>query len=254
MKIGIIYVAYNTNDLVESSLRPWIDARLESLGGHKYVICAVSVPFAGFPNEEEDGTTNTLRFRKHEGYIDHVIDEPRNVPETVARGMALNWLQQQDCDISWMVDGDEFYGEEEITRIAAFVGRNPFVAWFRLSLKNYVFDAHHYLADPFQPPRIHRLRVGDYKAHSFSADNDIQYGGTITRDIHSQEYFPSMTIPPEYAWIRHESWPNSVRSKKKIKYQLQGRGWPQCSFSWDDSKGGLIFNPALPAPKVIREI
>lgn len=251
-KIGIIYCAYNTREYVCPSLWPWVNIQYKE-GTPEIVICAVNVRFARFNADVEDGTREMLRGYLERGEIDYLIDGPDNIPETTARGMALHWLKDQGCDATWMVDSDEFYTIPEIGRILTFVSNNPWSTWFRLSLKNYVFDDRTYLADPFTPPRIHRIRLRGYEAHSFSADNDIQYGGIITRDIIPQDQFPSMIVPKEVAWVKHLTWQNNLRSKKKIEYQLKGRGWPQCSFSWDDSKGGLIFNPALPTPKTYTE-
>ncbi len=258
MKVGVILVGYNMEEYVQRCLRAWTDARATKLGGHEFVICAVSLPFAGFPITEEDETTFLLDDYAADGKIDWVISQPRNIPETTARGMALQYLKGAGCDITWMVDLDEFYTTAYIQAILSFVEVNPFVAWFRLSLANYVFDEHTRLVDPFTPPRIHRMRVDGYQAHSFSADNDIAYGGTITRDIIPQDRFPSLTIPESIASIKHLTWlndtsENKARSKAKIRYQLETRNWPTCSFAWDDTQGGLIFNPALPAPKVVRE-
>jgi len=118
------------------------------------------------------------------------------------------------------------------------------VDWFRLSLKNYVFDTSTYLADPFTPPRIHRVNIRGYRAHSFWDDNNVLYCGTITRDLKRDVDFPSLTVPKGVAWIRHDSWLNDSRSRRKIEYQVNGRKWPSCSFAWDDSKGGLIWNEA----------
>lgn len=253
-RIGIILVGYNMEEYVTPCLDAWIRARAQRLGGHEFVICAVSLPFAGFPNEGPDSTADILKMHLDLGQIDHLITEPKNIPETTARGMALHWLSDQDCDVSWMVDLDEFYTTHDIQQILEFVGDNPWVDWFRLSLKNYVFDDKTYLIEPFQPPRIHRMRVADgqYQAHSFSADNDIAYGGSVTRDLISQDQFASLVVPPSVAWIRHMTWQQGDRARRKIEYQLKGRNWPQCSFAWDEVKG-LVFNPGLPVPKVARD-
>lgn len=252
MTIGVILTGFNMEEYVGPCLDAWRQARDARLDGHDFLICAVSVPFAGFPVSEEDDTVECLAAHLVAGRIDHLIAEPRNIPETTARGMALNWLTLSGADIVWQVDIDEMYEFHEIARIVEFVDANPWAAWFRLSLKNYVFDEQTYLTEPFTPPRIHRVRVDGYRAHSFSGDNDIQYGGAITRDIVPQSRFPSVTVPPSVAWVKHLTWQNNDRSRRKIEYQLQGRGWPQCSFAWDDTKG-LVFNPALPVPKVARD-
>ena len=59
-----------------------------------------------------------------------------------------------------------------------------------------------------------------------------------------------MLIPQSVAWVRHITWQNDLRAKAKVEYQVHR--WGRCSFAWDDTKG-LIFNPSLPAPKVMRD-
>lgn len=239
MKIGIILTGYNMEEYVARCISAWKEAKETKMGGDEFVICAVSVPFAGFPIDEKDGTVTRLNQLRQAGVIDRLITEPENIPETTARGMALQWLKGAGCELFWQVDLDEFYTINEIARILAWVEGNAFTTWFRLSLKNYVFDEYTYLVEPFQPPRIHRLDVMGYKAHSFSADNDIQYGGKITRDILPQDRFASMTIPQGVAWVRHMTWQNNDRSRQKTEYQ-QLR-WGLCSFKWDLVKG-LVFD------------
>lgn len=252
MKVGVVLVGYNMSEYVSSCLDAWTQARECKIDGHEFVICAVSTTFAHFPCSEADNTAYLLGSRVASNEIDHIITEPKNVPETVARGMALTYLKDHGCDVSWQVDLDEDYTLDEIRRVLEFVVANPWAAWFRLSLKNFVLDSRTYLVDPFTPPRIHRINHDGYRAYGFSADNDISYAGGITRDIKHQDQLPSMTIPQSVAWIKHDSWPNSLRSKYKCEYQ-KTRWGNSCSFAWDDSQGGLIFNPARPKPKVIRK-
>jgi hypothetical protein len=121
-------------------------------------------------------------------------------------------------------------------------------------LANYIFDDKTRLAEPFTPSRIHRIKAGIYEARGFSADNDVIYsttGDSSPGDTH-QDRLPSMTIPESVASIKHLTWQRGERSRLKISYQTKRWG-NVCSFSWDDAQGGLIFNPALPRPKVIRE-
>ncbi len=256
MRIGIIYVAYQAEDLVPASLTPWVEVKRAQLGGHDYAICAVSVPFEGFPQDEErDRTRSILGAYAQRGEIDHVVVGDKPHKETDARGAGLRWLMTQGVDVVWQVDADEVYTSEEIARIAAFVEANPFVTWFRLSLRNAVFTPTTYLVEPFTPSRIHRVRAGGYSLHSFCDDNDLLYGGTITRDLKRQDQFPLMTVPRSVAFVRHLSWLNDERSRKKVAYQT-ARGW-ECSFRWDEATG-LQFNEAyyakrgLPLPEVIH--
>jgi len=253
-KIGVIFVGYGTRDLLDQALAPWITIRklARSAGLDSIHICAVSVKFAGFEGDD-DGTGRALRDYWAADYIDHVIYEPDNIPETTARGMALAWLKDRDVDLTWMVDSDEWYTVDQIGDVLRFVDDNPFAAWFKLSLANYVFDDRTRLVEPFTPPRIHRVKVGEYEARGFSADNDVVYstpGDSSPGNVH-QDTLPSMTIPESVAAIKHLSWLNDERSKCKVEYQQ--RRWGHCSFAWDDAQGGLIFNPALPRSKVMRD-
>lgn len=258
MIIGIIYVAYQAEDLLPRSLSTWIAARRDKLGGHEFVICAVSVPFEGFGQEATDKTRTLLGFASTRGDIDHVIVRDKPMKEIEARGKALQWLVERGCQLTWMVDADEFYLKEDIQGAVAYVENQPYVDWFRVPLKNLVFTRNQYLAEPFTPPRIHRVHIRGYRAHSFWADNNVLYGGTITRDLKQDLHFASATVPVHLCNPLHESWLNNARSKAKIDYQVRARGWGSCSFAWDEARGGLVFNEAhyavqgLPLPTVLR--
>lgn len=251
MRVGCIYTAYQTEEYVEMSLGPWMAAKEGRLGGHDYLICAVSVPFAGF--EQPATKDRTIDIIKSAG-VDHLITSDTPMTEVAARGEALQWLVDQGCDILWQVDSDEAYQVSDIQRLVAFVDSQPFVTWFRVCLKNLVFDDKHYLAEPFAPPRIHRVNPPRYKVQSFRADNDVQYTGTITQDIKPQDHFASMTISKEVAWPAHWSWLSDDRSRRKIEYQL--KRWGSCSFAWEN---GLVFNKAYyaargePLPQVLSD-
>jgi hypothetical protein len=245
---GVIFCAWGTLDLVDKSLAPWIELRRQG----KCKICAVSVRFAGFEGDD-DGTREYLRGALECGDIDHLVDSPDNILETTARGMALTYLKDQGVTHVWQVDSDEWYEIDQINRIIEWVKANEFIVWHRLSLRNYVFDEKTYLADPFTPPRIHAIDSrSSCIAEQFYEDNAIMYRGTITNQLFPDKAFASDTIPESVAAIRHLSWPNSLRSKKKCEYQ-KARWGNACSFIWDDSQGGLIFNPALPRPRIIHE-
>lgn len=253
---GVIFCGFNCADTLESALSPWIQAREQRLGGNKISICAVSVPFIGFGDCRAHDNTHFLLNQFWSRYeIDHVISHETPMKETAARGEALKWLVERGVDATFLVDADEFYTIDEISRIFAFAESHPQIAAFRGSLKNYVEASGQraYLTEPFTPLRLHRVRYGTYVADSFYDDNGVLYRGTITRDFKRDIDLPVLTIPRNVAWTRHESWGNNERSRKKIAYQLEGRRWPSCSFAWDDEQGGLIFNPALPIPETAQD-
>ncbi len=257
MKVGIIFCAWQCEDLLSSSLTPWVEAKRASLGGHLFTICAVSVPFEGFPQDEtRDKTRSILGAAAQRGDVDHVVVTDKPLKETEARGRALQWLLTQGVDICWQADADEVYAETDIARTVAFTQSTPDIAWYRLSLRNAVFSPTTYLTEPFTPSRIHRARVGGYRLHSFCDDNDLLYGGTITRDLKRQDQFASMTVPASVAFVRHLSWLNDLRSKRKVAYQLTHFG--HCGYRWDDQRG-LCFDEAfyakqgLPLPEIVHE-
>lgn len=248
-KIGIIFCAYGTLDLTPASLAPWLAAKAARLGGHDYILAAVSCPFSGFPDAKDDGTVDYLFKQVGHEKIDHLVVSDTPIPETEARGRALQWLVGQGCDLSIMVDSDEFWTIDQIAKVITFMVDRPFLCWAKVCLKNYVFDMKTYLVEPFAPPRIHRLAFqGAFTAAGFEQDNDVWYSRIDGMPI-SQQEMTSATIPKGLVWVKHLSWISNERSRKKIKYQTVGRGWGSCSFSWDDSQGGLIWNPALPVPE-----
>lgn len=262
MKLGLIYTAYNTREYITRSLQPWIDFRWSKklradFLDHEVVICAVNVAFVGFENGPEDGTRALLEDYREHGDIDYLITGPDNILEITARGMALRYLIDKECDTIIQWDSDEIPMENQINGIIGFVQANPFVAWFRLSYRNAYQTPDQYIAEPFTPPRIHRVQVDGYRVHSFSADNDIQYGGTITRDIKHQSHFPSLTIPASVAHIKHLTWLSDSRSRAKERYQRTR--WGVCSFKWSEERQTIEFDSEYYAargeslPKVLRD-
>lgn len=247
-KIGVILCGYGTRDLIDRAISPWLSLRMNPT--YDIRICAVSVRFAGFEGED-DGTRERLRWYLENGEIDHLVDSPDGMTEVAARSAALSWLMNRGITHSWQVDSDEQYEVDQIKRIVLWVETNPFIVWHRLNLRNLVFDEHTYLAEPFTPSRIHRIdSLSSCIADSFYEDNGIQYLSVVTGKLFPDREFASATVPESIAAIKHYSWINDERSRLKQAYQW--RRWNYCSFAWDEHKG-LVFNPALPAPKIVRE-
>lgn len=260
-KIGVIFTGYGTRDLVEKSLNPWIDLRCQYLGQFdrqtNILICGVSVKFAGFEGKD-DGTRDYLRGMAADWDIDYLIDGPDNIPEIVARGMALKYLIDSGADTIIQWDSDEVTNAEELGKMLRFIDQNEFITSFRFSYKNLVFTPDQYLEEPFTPMRVHRVKNGSYIAYDFWDDNNIMYRGTITRDFRRDIGFSNLTIPPTIFNPEHWTWLSDERSKKKCEYQ--NRRWGHCSYKWDENKNELIFNNEyfkkmnLPYPKVLKKL
>lgn len=262
MKIGIILIGYNMEEHVAPCLWPWVNWRyIPQSSGHELLICAVNTPFEGFPVEPPDRTREYLQARVALEEINYLITSDVPLKETEARGRALRWLVEQGVDLLVQLDLDEFWTPEQIVAALAFAEANPWTIWFRVCYKQLVFTHNQWLKEPFAPPRIHRTRTGAYRAHSFSGDNDVLYGGIITRDLKPQDQFASMTVPQGTVWVRHDTWTSSPRAKAKTLYQALRWSPPHgagCSFRWDEERG-LVWNEAhfaltgQPVPEVVHE-
>ena len=258
MKIGIIYVAYGCKDYVVPSLTPWIELKKENQDNNDAIIsiAAVSMPFEKFSGTE-DGTLEILHDFCAKQEVDKVFTCDFPVKETEARTKALRYFVEQGFDLIIQWDADEFATVEQLKRIIAEVEGNPFDVWFKISYKNYVCSDKTYLKSPFQPARIFRLKTNTGAiADSFWDDNNVQYrlGTQLIRDI---DAFPCNIIPKSIGWIRHLTWLNNERSKKKVEYQV-ARGWT-CSYSWNYETNQLEFNKEyykknmLPPPILLND-
>ncbi len=240
MTVGVVFCAWQSEDYLWRALKPWLDAAAERVPGqlneHPIRICAVSVPFVGFPQEPLDNTVALLQEYETQGEIDKLITSETPMKETEARGLALKWLVEQGVDILWQVDSDEEYTVAEIDRTLAFVAARPGMAWFRGSLKNYVFDTKTHLVDPFCPPRIHRTKLASgHMAVGFIDDNNVFYANT--EEQRRDTDFPSCQIPKSVQWVRHITWQDSPRSRAKCLYQWSR--WGNCSFKWNETENRL---------------
>jgi len=245
MKYGIIFCGYNTEDYIKDSLAPWI-------GRDDCVISAVSIPFQEYSRQVffEDKTIEILHEHFNRGEIQHLTTFPRFIKEHEARNLALRKIKEP-VDAYFLVDSDEIYTKENIERIFEFVETNP-MCWYKVALRNFVFDKDTYLEEPFTPPRIFRTNFLGLNTPSFSWDNDMTYNHQEGQFSHNQ--IPFLEIPKEVAWVDHYTWLSNSLSKRKLQYQMahfQG----VCSFDWDEEKG-LIFNEAyyknIPKPKLLK--
>lgn len=234
-KFGILFCGYNSEEYVEQSLSPFINRE-------NFVISAVSVPFLEYraQNQFEDSTVQTLREYRDSGKIHNLVDFPKYIKEHDARNLALDYLKKEKVDFFFLVDSDELYSEDEINQIIKFVESDTENVWWRICLKNFVFDKKTYLAEPFTPPRIFKTQSDDYILDRMYWDNDFRYRNIRSNDFVSQEQLNNSTIPKEIAWVDHFTWMNDETSKRKVEYQ-NSRGWV-CSYSWDEGNNCLTFN------------
>lgn len=249
-KWGIIFCSYNSAETVKESLLSWKQVKSES--PDKFVYSCVSVPFLEYKDFEiaEDNTIELVRAAQ---IMDsHFYNVPEKyLKETDARGLCLQYLKMQECDYVFFVDTDEIYTVEEINKIIQYVESSPDVLWFKLSLKNYIFDEKSYLEEPFCPARIYRVSAPPFKLGVFYQDNDISY---VYNDQEVQNsVVKNKVITQKIAWIKHLTWQSNENSRLKVNYQL--KRWNLCSYEWKD--GRIQFNEDFyknkSKPKILTE-
>ena len=240
-KFGIVFCAYNVEPYVHKSLEPFLRPW--------FWVSAVSVPFKEYSTQEDyrDNTTEILRNFTREWTEDglttdhldpfeiQLVDSPEYIQEHEARNLALDNLKQQ-VDYIWLVDGDEIYTPKQINSIVKYVEDHP-AAWYRLCLKNYVFDTDSFMEEPFCPPRIFSTHYnGDFNPR-FVWDNDMAYQRLGLNSLVDYRQLSNLTVPKEVAWVDHYSWLNDEIGKRKVEYQQKHFG--HCSFKWVQNYASL---------------
>jgi hypothetical protein len=262
MKIGIIAVGRDCAENLDEILYPWI----QSFRFHDIHICLISATFkemelAGLPPIPDKATSDKIKSYalKYPANITSVsFDNYATEAEVREKGRQILMAGKINVDAIWLLDiADEYYTEKQISSVIRFIEKNSLIAWFKLSLKNYVFNKTKYLTNPFQPPRIWYTRYGDKKLSQCNYDNDFIYKNP-NGEVFSDKNLPYLIVPANVAWIKHLSWLSDERSKKKIEYQLIR--WNTCSYKWDHDNNCLTFNEeyynklGLGIPEVADEI
>ena len=231
MKIGVLFTIYNCESYVDDCLRPWFNLKND----YDITMSCTSGMFKpylelGFKPKNKTTLQKLIQYD-----IDYLISTGSNslIDEDQSRNNALNFLKK-NCDIIWIVDGDEFYSETDIKNIINYINETPEFDWYSINFKNYTFTEKTFI-DGFCPPRIFRTdRNGGI--NKFYFDNHILYNNGDVFENKSNK-----SIPRNIAWIEHYSWLNKdSRSKEKIDYQNQRFGGG-CAFKWNEECQSLEF-------------
>lgn len=246
-------------EYLNKSIEPWILVRRDKPNNLEFIISAISCPFDAYKDKNlaEDDTLACLQNLYNNKLIDYFFTEPRYGNEAEIRNVALKPLIDSKCDYVILVDADEIYTIDQIISIFQFVLKEQFICWFKLSLKNYIFDDKHYLSEPFQPPRIFRVKHGVTNLDSFYHDNEPNY--KLKDELFSFKSFTNKVIPVNVAFISHYTWLNNEKSKNKCEYQAKRWGKHMCSYEWDKQNNCLKYNLDyynrfnIPLPTVVEE-
>lgn len=234
MKIGILGCFYDCAEYLDDVLAPWREVKRGS--EHEFVIASIHCRFKEYVkigDEQQDDNETILKINEHSNLIDAPFFSAVPLMEAEARNIPLQYLQVSNTDVMWLLDGDEFYTVKEINDIVNYVIDNPDPYYYKINFKNYVFDEGQWI-DGFNPNRIFHMNKNP-KLDKLYWDNDVYFEGGL-----GQNRFPLLEIPREVAHVKHLTWLNDDRSKKKCEYHAKHFG--SCSYAWDYDNNKLIFN------------
>jgi len=212
MKIGIVLTAYNVDDYISQCLRPWLELKKD----YNLLISCNSGMFKDYHQlgfkEKNENTTSILVNSKLDFLV--TTNGENSLDEDYSRNLCLSFLNRNNCDIIWVVDGDEIYSKNEIKNILDFIIKNPEHSSYSIEFKNYTFH-YPYFTKGFRKPVIYRTNFNDGISH-FTFDTYIQYNdGT-----HIDNILKCCPIPKSICFTNHFSWLESdTRTLEKIKYQ-----------------------------------
>jgi hypothetical protein len=214
MKIGVIFAIYNCEEYVDSCLDPWINLKHHN-SDHEFIFAVTSGRFSpyvslGIP-ERNDKTLAKIIGKDLDFLITTKGDKV--LEEDDSRNICMDYLRPHNCDLIWLVDGDEAYTKGQILGIIDYIERNPDTEGFSIFLKNYTIEFPYFIP-PWSRPTIYRNRIhggiGRFYFDSFFSYADGIHG---IKDIEIKQ------IPKSVAFIDHFSWIDRQGTRDKIKYQ-----------------------------------
>jgi len=241
MKIGVLFTVYNCEDYLRDCLNPWFELKDE----YDIIFSSNSGMFSdykllGIPYRNDE----TLKILS-EYDMDFLVTTKGNnlLGEDESRNLCLQYLTKQDCDLIWILDGDEVYTKNQIINILEYIKRNPTPDWYSVNFKNLTIQKNLHLDYTHERIVWNKRHNG---INSFYFDNQFVYNdGTLLKDNQGLE------IPKSVAHILHNSWLSSdVRSQDKIIYQRyrycgedgQRPIHCRCTFEWNDDENKLEFS------------
>jgi hypothetical protein len=236
MKIGVIFAIYNCEEYVDECLKPWINLREK----FQMILTVTSGRFKpyldiGIPDKNQN-TISKLSLKNLDFLVstsgDNLLDEDSS------RNVCLNYLKPHNCDLIWLVDGDEIYTEGQIHGILDFIEENQDTDAFSVYFKNYTIE-YPYFIPPWSRPTIYRNRLfGGIERFYFDSFFSFADGTHGIKDLHVKQ------IPKHVSFIEHYSWTDREATVDKIRYQnLRYNSSPEgsrCQYEYDDN--GIFFS------------
>jgi hypothetical protein len=243
IKIGLLIANYNCGEYLQKCLEPWFQYK-EKYNLKISVVDGRFKNFGGPTQNSNDGGLELLEKFHNEGKIDFLNKPNRDLEEFEARNIALKPLLESECNYICSWGTDELAKLEELESIFDYVNKKQDIAVFHINYKNLVFDNKSY-TDGFCPRRIWKVESGGFRLKGFNYDDDCVYELAPTRALYQDVNMPTIKIPKNVAFIRHETWLSNERSKLKVEYQQKHFGPPKgagCSFKWNYIDNKLEWN------------
>lgn len=235
MKVGILLSAYDCERYIERCLAPWISLK-ESMDIVIAAGCGQWLKFkqAGVP-PTKDRTFEILT----NSNVDFLFKNEGNVlSEEQSRETLLRFLQTQDCDLIWVLDGDEVYSIEEIIRTLDYVSQNPDANVFTIHFKNYVIRYPLYV-DWFVKPVIYREGVHG-GLNEFEFDTNANYRFRKHSETKHNLIPLRVTFPEHFTWLEDDKRSFEKVIHQEYKFSHLGEEGTRCGFRIEGDK--LKFN------------
>lgn len=242
MRIGLIFAIYNCEEYVERCLSPWFEVKQD-------VDITTTVTSGRFKDYIDLGipNKNSKTLQKLVGWnfdFMSITNGENLLDEDSSRNLCLNFLKSFDCDLIWLVDGDEFYTKEQILDILEYIKNTPDKEAYSIWLKNYTVRIPLFLN--WLRPSIYRNRIyGGISRFYFDSYFVYEDGIHGIKDVEVQE------IPKRIAFIEHHTWLENESTRDKIYYQnMRYHGVNnenpegcRCSIEWDEF--GIKFSESF---------
>jgi hypothetical protein len=241
MKIGVLFTVYNCEDYLNDCLSPWFELKDK----YDIVFASNSGMFSdylhlGIPYRNEE----TLKILSNYDMDFLITTKGKNLlGEDESRNLCLDYLNKRNCDLIWVLDGDEIYTKEQIENILEYIQKNPTYDYYSVNFKNLTISENYHL--DYTHERITWTNRHD-GIKSFYFDNQFIFNdGTLLKDSSGIE------IPKSVAHILHKSWLSSdIRTKDKIIYQRHRYNGDdgqrpihcRCTYEWNEEKNRLEFS------------
>lgn len=243
MKIGISTIGYESKELIEQCFISWYKIKkdlslvpqitdLKICFGHG---CFEETAALGFPIYSTDGTCELINQQKDSGIIDDLIiyDTPQKEYDMWTNNFLL-LKKKYNIDLLIMVNVDEIWSVDEITKLMKFVSSNNLIDYFKVNFKNYCIDYMTWV-DDFIVPRVWFVHKNGGLKRNYQ--DDLMEYENGKKDIECSH----LLIPKNLISPKHYSWVGSKEYlQRKLKFQSLRYG--TCSYIWDEQNNKLKLN------------